>query len=448
MTLHFLLAAPDAAVPPRTLGIEVASPELAARCDLGNVSGTWWPNGPVALRLGLTYSPETDARVVNGWSGRAAVDIATEVPLPPPGATLLLGRLDLGTVAAAAVLVLRALGLAPKEALAKWDFHVMRRICQIATRATYRPSADWTPRPLPTLEQPWPAEPLTWHEDRELAAVAAICAAPMPALDTTSSGIALALSAQARTTTSPVESTRGLSLAERVAFVASWMLEGEPHDGFAPWPRRASAQLIAGACGITRLDSIAILAARIDVEASRRALAEARGLRGTTWDAAHGVAIVRLDHPDALELGFCVAPVVVWIEPGDPKGPGSVWSDGREEHTLLRQDHAMGVTVAQIRGRDGSVDLADLHEAAGWTCVSAAPGRVTIAGWAGPDGRTRCLDIDALYLRLHTLEWHAAEGILANAPGLWVGQDNVIRTGVATLLSEEVIVREVVACLL
>jgi hypothetical protein len=149
------------------LGIEVTIAEQAALCSLGNVDGQHWSPATVEqLRVGCWAT--TEGAAVRGvrlydWVGRAACDIATEIPLPPDGAYIATTRADLDSVAAMAVLVLRGLDLltdAPEALQGAHDASpyvlgapraeeiaaaegLWGRLRRIAERDSFRPSTDW-----------------------------------------------------------------------------------------------------------------------------------------------------------------------------------------------------------------------------------------------------------------------------------------------------------------
>jgi hypothetical protein len=372
---RFIHVTPGSTVPPRTLGLGVTSTELARRCDMGNVNGLHgaarWPFGG-----DLAESAEVSARF-KSWRGRSVVGIATEIPLPDAlcadercrarhdhHVTLAIEHLSLPTIAAAAVLALRSLGLAPCDS-DQWGRDAARyrsRIAAIAAPDTRRPSAEWQPRPLLSKEQPWPADPRTAEEDEQLAAVAAICAAPIgtPCEECGGKG-------RWRGESGPVECWRcygsrveegpraaSLSIAERVAIVACWLLWGEEQIGEG---HMQGVWTILEACGVNRARvdiTAALRSARERVEASRRALAEVprRGELEGIWsceepmpsvidvfdpnaDRPAKIAIVHSPHPAALELGFCVAPVVVWINGKQATVAGWPGADGQTTYVHM-----------------------------------------------------------------------------------------------------------------
>ena len=81
---------PTSVDPDRTLGIEVTDPRFSSRCGLGNVDPQ---HGPDA-----------------GPDAPAAVEVAVDLPLPPPGTILLTLRPDMDSLGAMAVLLHRAKG--------------------------------------------------------------------------------------------------------------------------------------------------------------------------------------------------------------------------------------------------------------------------------------------------------------------------------------------------
>ena len=291
----------DEPMPMLMLGIEVTVPEQADLCVLGNIDG----------QHGVAGTPAP-------WVGHAACLLATEFPLPPGGATLATSRADLDSVAAMSVLVLRQLGLVPPPALdwaARDDARQQNaslvgeavleeydgRLRAVAARDTFRPAAEWAPKPLPTPERPW-GEATAVDSDEQLAHVASICS-PRPG--------------------EPV-----VPMAERVATVACWLLWGDAASDYDT--RTAIERATGGFCGesATRLHY-----ARRRVEASRRALAEEAShldpprLVAVWWsergspstapavgvysDRRPDACIVRLARAGALGLGYCVAPLVI-----------------------------------------------------------------------------------------------------------------------------------------
>ena len=163
-------------VPPNTLGIEVTVPEIAAMCDLGNVDPQ---HGCQRGPGGSNSFPAVAGTAITeacGW------------PLPADGATFATIRPDLDAFGAMAVLALRTAGV-PVIASG------LDRIKAIAA-ADSNTATTWTPRALPSAENPWPAGNAV-DSRRELAAIAAVV------------------------------SDHKLSVPFRVACVATWILGGE-----------------------------------------------------------------------------------------------------------------------------------------------------------------------------------------------------------------------------
>lgn len=134
------MALNSALLGPRTLGIEVTEPDLAARCGLGNI----------------------DPQHTTGGADRAAIEECCVVSLPPIGATLCTIRPDLDAVGGMAVLALRVTGegLSPEA---------LDRVRQVACADRFARGAWPGPRPLP--------EHVDDLDDEAMPAVAAIAGA-------------------------------------------------------------------------------------------------------------------------------------------------------------------------------------------------------------------------------------------------------------------------------
>lgn len=303
------------------VGIEITDAALAPLCAV-NIDG----------QHGMPGTPE-------GWRGRAAIDIANEVPLPPADAWIAFQRPDLDAIGAAAVLALRRLGLwdgAPAETRA--------RVALVAERDSFRPGGPWAPSPLPTEEQPWPAGMAAVSETRELAGIASIC--------------------------SPRRGDVEHPLVERVLITACWLLWGDPSlDG--QWgDDRAAAELgrellgpeadTAMTLGLVRR-ALAVAAGAVEI--SRRELVRAvrspRALElrcaecgercaddgwclvGASQTCGTGparrVAVVRVSQAGALGIGYCLAPVVLAVDQATPgKYTVSSWTPGDFDHGAFR----------------------------------------------------------------------------------------------------------------
>jgi hypothetical protein len=142
---HPLSGANDALLGACTLGIEVTEPVLAARCGLGCIDPQHGPR------------PE---------QSRAAIDLALDWPLPPPGSLLATQKADSDALGAMAVLVLRQAGhdfsgeaLARVKLLSRWD------------RFAHGNWVEWQSRHPPL---PHPAHSLDSATPREIKAIRAL----------------------------------------------------------------------------------------------------------------------------------------------------------------------------------------------------------------------------------------------------------------------------------
>lgn len=311
---------------PSTLGIEVTIPEIAALCDLGNID----PQHS-GVRLG---------RHEIGTSPNAAIDFARTWKLPPEGATLATLRPDLDSIGAMAMLCLRARRAFPVKHFDGWsDFDA--RALAISRADNFAGKGEWSPRALPTAEQPWTEGAA--EDVRELAAIASIVA------------------------------DRKLTLGLRVATMAAWLLGGENptdeqieaacgatiHTYLQPgwWP--AGPGECADMGDVRRLLS----ERRPQVEAERADMAAALtdgrisivvrdgvsilplpGGEAPPFDV-HNLAVVRSAHRGAMACGYAVAPVVVAFHPAHqwPSGErtpkatiGFYVSPGAEKMAALR----------------------------------------------------------------------------------------------------------------
>jgi hypothetical protein len=293
-----------------TLGIEVVTPELAEACQLGNVDPQHGQSlGPAWYAESAEYEPHPakaplERRRRGGearWGASAVMAALNCSPslIPPDGARLVTERPDLDSVAAMAVLALRRLyedgelGLEDQDPLS--GLH--DRCDEIAAADNFAGAGEWRSRPLPTAENPW-CEDGPVEDRRGLYPLNAIA------------------------------QDRALSLAVRVAVVAAWLLGGED-------PSIAACVAALRACATENPADDAdkmirqiIVDARSRVERARHELIaamaampihddpEAKPLPPTvTVEEAGGIAVVRGTHPGAIGLGYCVAPVVVALNP-------------------------------------------------------------------------------------------------------------------------------------
>ena len=326
----------DIVDPSTTLGIEITDKAIAARCGLGNIDGQHGIgdcsyDGEIVAELltGDRYAPECA-------SFGAAIAIALAVHLPREGTTLATTRADVDSIGAMAVLVLRALGLAINIEFVK----------AVAKADSFRVD-EWSPRPLPTEENPWPTGTTTVDATQSLAAFGMICSPR------------------------PNNRTRALSLAQRVYLMAIRLTGSEGLRAFgqsAPYVEEY-ARLSDSSRGDLRLAEILGIHPLIDgrtavgyiggvhseAHAARQALARAarepgaftvrelwwcqsiderlmphRGPFASEADAIAEIVsmnlsadrdmytverskfvVVRVAHAGALSLGYCLAPVVV-----------------------------------------------------------------------------------------------------------------------------------------
>ncbi len=301
---------------PGLVGIEITDAVGAALCR-PNIDG----------QHGMPATPDA-------WRNRAAIDIAQEVELPGEGAWVAFQRPDLDAVGAAAVLVLRQLGLwegAPDETRA--------RVAIVAEHDSFRPGDRWSPSALPTEEQPWPTGEATVDATRELAALASICA--------------------------PRQGDADLPLPERVAVTACWLLWGEP--GIVRYGTAEAVAALWDGCGAgsSFTPEQILRRARNRVEGSRlelvrsvrspralelrcagcgermaldgRASCQVEASSACQSGRAGRVAIVRAAHAGVLPIGYCLAPVVVAIDQATPgKYTICSWSPEHLYHGDLR----------------------------------------------------------------------------------------------------------------
>jgi len=252
------------------------------------------------------------------------------------GSTIAFLKPDVDSIGAAAVLVLRAIGMpmparppACEDALragheaphsiAATDCDCAGQgqcrspiywgIERIATADAFSPGADWTPRPLPTVESPWPTGAAPVEETRDLAALGVLC--------------------------SPTREQAQHPLALRVAVVAAWMAhEYDMRHADRPAPPHVVRSLasIADACGV---DASVIGPAYASAARAAHDARMATALAVESGEAAprlvhERVALVDYGSRGALGLGYCLAPVVVAtglpVEGGGRKYTIAAWS--------------------------------------------------------------------------------------------------------------------------
>ncbi len=455
----------DIVDPSTTLGIEITDPDVATRCKLGNLDGQ-------------------HVRRVDWMAGLAAIEIAMRIDLdaslagqagpPRPGSnlptlirsttTLATTRPDVDSVGAMAVLVLRALGLA-----------VDNEFVRTVVKADSFRAGAWSPKPLPTEENPWPTGTTTVDSTQSLAGFGMICSPR------------------------PTDRTRALSLAQRVFLMAIRLTGSEGLRAFgqsAPYVEEY-AGLSDSSRGDLRLAEILgihplfegrgavmyIGGLHNEAHVARQELARAarepgavtiRDLwwcqsiderlmphRGPFASEADAIAeidsmdlsadrdmctvkrskfvVVRVAHAGALSLGYCLAPVVVAFDQAATKWFVEEWRGelgwrppfgaspaSDEKHRTPCDSHS----AAERLSWEFSEELQSIGSPAPTTRVVSRSSKVTIAAYT--DGH---LDTVGLTSELNRLE-EAAGGTPK-----WGGPRNMCcsPSHVGTRLAEETI---------
>jgi hypothetical protein len=281
--VKFIIVDQYSHVPANTLGIEITTPAIAARCDRGNIDpqhGQMSEPFPGAL----TTSPVLDAT--------AAIDAALDWPLPKEGfGQIATERPDLDSIGAMAVLALR-------RDRVELSSEAIYRIEAIAAADNFG-KGKWAPAPLPTEAAPWPRGAACVADTSSLAHIASIC------------------SPQGEQPHYPIEF--------RVACVATWILGGDNptyeqseaaigatlHQHLQPgyWP------VGPGEAEDMGIILKVLLVARADVNARRADMARALEDGRISLHEEHGIAVVRGSHSGALGIGYCIAPCVVATNP-------------------------------------------------------------------------------------------------------------------------------------
>lgn len=330
-------AANAAILGPKTFGIEVTIPILAAQCGLGNI----------------------DPQHSDRDTSLAAIEVALTVELPPDGTTIVTIRPDLDSVGAMAILALRKRGLLsgpfPTELseCGCWvpcpecqagpihlkgcslgdeyeRFWIGRRVQEIAAADKFA-RGDWPgPRPLPTENHMWGND-----ESMDLAAIAAAVA------------------------------DFKVPMTDRVSTMERWLLRG---GSIAPYYEIVRKERYDMVCSFLQ----------------REIKVQTRTLTKPSTDFVvypdipeyhtQTVAIVESSHRAAMTIGYALAPVVVAFNPSFKLGAG-------EPHRKF--------TVAQYGPDyvDISAALAELNKLeAGWG------GSPTIIG--SPQGVSSQLTVD------------------------------------------------------
>lgn len=336
----------DIADPSTTLGIEITDKDVAACCGLGNLDGQHgtfrfahlahhFERTPLGAAIELALDEPCclvcwclDFGVGAHAEGCTEVAFCNSMSRKP--VTFATTRADVDSVGAMAALVLRALEIdidaAFVEAVAKSD--------------SFRAGA-WSPKPLPTEDNPWPSGTTTVDSTQSLAAFGMICSPR------------------------PHDRTRSLSLAQRVYLMAIRLATTESLIEFgktAPYGEEYFRLSDASRGELRLAETLGIhpiidgqTAVRYiggvhdDVHKARQALARAAHEPGALI-TRNGFVEVRVAHAGALSLGYCLAPVVVAFDQSN-KGKVTIaaYTDGHLD--------AAGLTA----------ELNRLEEAAGGT---------------------------------------------------------------------------------
>lgn len=216
-------------------GVEVTVPELAARCVIN-----------------------IDPEHTEGRTDYTAIESATDVSLPPPGAIIATVRPDLDSVGAMAILAIR-----------RWMGDELRndlwmRLDMIAEADAFQRGWWPGPRALPSKADLWPSGAASADDVRDLAPVAAA-----------------------------VNDYR-LSLDLRVQIVDRWLTSGHEPDGYR---------------------------ALVDAERLRMVAALESGEIGVMVHGS-SVVSVECSNRGATMIGYCLAPVVVARNPSFSFGVG------------------------------------------------------------------------------------------------------------------------------
>lgn len=187
----------------------------------------------------------------------AAIEDAFTIKLPPNGCTLATIRADLDAIGAMAVISIRANGIEPDvDAEGYSEFHA--RISMVSMTDKFARGGWPGPRPLPSVEKLFDDSVASAETDSRLAPIAAAVA------------------------------DFKVPIAERVAWMEHWLLTGEEPTGY-----------------------------REKFLTERRAIAEAvtSGQIQAELVADGSIARVVSTHRAATSIGYCLAPVVVALNP-------------------------------------------------------------------------------------------------------------------------------------
>lgn len=245
-------------------GIEVTVPALERRCTFN-----------------------LDPQHKDGDVSRAAIEVALTWPLPPEGSTLATVRPDLDAIGSMAIFNLRSNGkLVEVYGEADWQYELESRVNIVATADKFA-RGSWPGRKaLPTRENPWDEETASAESSRPLAAIAAAVA------------------------------DFKVPLADRVVAMERWLLTGEE-----PQQYRAKVE-------VERRDMITALEGgqvKIMSLCSCPACSQVYLTTNTTFCPICGavvdpfiekrISVVETTHRAATQIGYCIAPVVLALNP-------------------------------------------------------------------------------------------------------------------------------------
>lgn len=454
----------DVVDPNTTLGIEITDKDVASRCRLGNLDGQHverndWMAGLAAIEIALRV--DLDAALA-GHAGppRENSNLPTIVR---DTTTFAATRFDVDSGGAMAVILLRSLGIA-----------IDVEFVETVAKADLFQVGEWSPKPLPTEENPWPSGTTTVDATQRLAGFGMICSPR------------------------PHDRTRSLSLAQRVYLMAircaktdSLCEFGKRADYVREFPNLSDSSRgdirLADTLGVDPLvDGRAPVAyiggVHSEAHESRQALARAvqepgaligretwwcvsidklmphRGPFASEVDAVAEIESmdlsadrdmftvecskfveVRVAHAGALSLGYCVAPVVVAFDQTTTKyfveefrgelgwkPPFGVSPASDEKYRKPCDSYS----AAERLSCEFSEELQSIGSPTPKTRVVSRSGKVTIAAYT--DGH---LDAVGLMAELNRLE-EAAGGVPK-----WGGPRNMVcsPSHVGTRLAEETI---------
>lgn len=257
------------------LGIEVTVPSLAARCSLGNIDPqhTGVDRSKAAIEAALDHGdPYETIRVSTG----------EEI-------TLVTVRPDLDSVGAMAVLYLFSTGHKVYPLTRNPNFAA--RLGAVALADKFARGSWPGEQPMPSAQNPWPSTAASASDTRDLAAIAAAIADHRVALDV------------------------------RVQWMAGWLLEGVEPLGYR---EKAEAERMKM---IEALDSGQIRYAcktkkQEGIQATYQNLYNDSDLLVQMRGPYNNIAVVISTHRAGTMIGYCLAPIVIALNPEFRIGAG------------------------------------------------------------------------------------------------------------------------------